>query len=468
MDSESQIALLLAQVDAGLRELEHTVENFEQAVAQAEQCMDEAEAQVQAGTWHEEDELRDLTRNLQASQDAALLVRVANGALNDALTQAETALSTTTPTRETGPLVPGTLICDGRYRLLHVLYSRPRIHLYLARRQSGLIGYSGEEQPLVVIRELVLTGLAPSVRQNVVRAAFEEFAAPQLFGSAHLPGVGDHLYLEEGRHYLVMQPRQARGSAPASAQPLSEGLNGETELDLSTALHLGIRLCQTVARLHRLNLFVGELTPALLLVDPQHDAVWAPLLLAAWPPAPHFWPGQSKHIARQIIDQIFPSFTPTQATQEQESHPFAAPELFAGQRDACSDVYALGAMLYLLCTGYFPASAAQRLRSEQTRQTARATRQARRAQAAAQAAYQDPTLVSPRQLNPQISPLLEQIFLRALALKPEQRFASARDLAEALESMHLKTELPDTPAIAPPFPRAKASRLRRLFEWLKR
>ena len=182
------------------------------------------------------------------------------------------------------------------------------------------------------------------------------------------------------------------------------------------------------------------------------------VLLAAWPPAPHFWPGQSKHIARQIIDQIFPSFTPTQATQEQESHPFAAPELFAGQRDACSDVYALGAMLYLLCTGYFPASAAQRLRSEQTRQTARATRQARRAQAAAQAAYQDPTLVSPRQLNPQISPLLEQIFLRALALKPEQRFASARDLAEALESMHLKTELPDTPAIAPPFPRAKASR----------
>ena len=181
MDSESQIALLLAQVDAGLRELEHTVENFEQAVAQAEQCMDEAEAQVQAGTWHEEDELRDLTRNLQASQDAALLVRVANGALNDALTQAETALSTTTPTREIGPLVPGTLICDGRYRLLHVLYSRPRIHLYLARRQSGLIGYSGEEQPLVVIRELVLTGLAPSVRQNVVRAAFEEFAAPQLF-----------------------------------------------------------------------------------------------------------------------------------------------------------------------------------------------------------------------------------------------------------------------------------------------
>ncbi len=468
MDSESQIALFLAQVDAGLRELEHTVGNFEQAVVQAEQCLSEAELQLQAGTLREEEDLAALTRNLQASQEAALLARIANSALNDALTQAEATVSAATPTQEAGPLVPGTLICHGRYRLLHLLYSRPRIHLYLARRLPGSPDHSGGEQTLVVIRELVLTGLAPSVRQNVVRAAFEEFAAPQLFGSTHLPGVGDHLYLEEGRHYLVMQPRQARGSAPVFAQPLSECLSEETVLDLSTALHLGIRLCQTVARLHRLHLYVGELTPALLLIDPQHDAIWAPLLLACWPPAPHFWPGQSKQIARQVIDQIFPSFTPAQVEQEKESHPFAAPELFAGQRDACSDVYALGAMLYLLCTGYYPAPAAQRLRVEQTRQTARMTRQARRAQNTSQAAFQDPTLVAPRQLNSQISPLLEQIFLRALALKPEQRFASARDLAEALESMHLKTELPDTPAIAPPFPRAKASRLRRLFEWLKR
>lgn len=467
MDSESQIALLLAQVDTGIRELEQTVENFEQAVVHAESCKNEADAHTQAEKLHDERDLQALTLALQASQDAATLVRVANEALNDALTQAETTISTSTPPHEAGALPPGTLVCDNRYRLLHLLYSRPRIHLYLARRLP--IRQTEKEQPLVIIREILLTGLAPSVRQNVVRSAFEEFAAPQLFGSAHLPGVGDHLYLEEGRHYLVMQPRQARGGAPATAQPLSECLSGAMSLDLTTALHLGIRLCQTVARLHRLKLYIGELTPSLILIDPHDDALWAPLILAAWPPASHFWPGQSKQIARQVIDQIFPSFTPDQAMKEQDSHPFAAPELFAGQRDSCSDVYALGAMLYLLCTGSVPASAAQRLRSEQarlaTRNERQTTRQARRSQL--QATYQDPTLISPRQLNEQISPLLEQIFLRALALRPEQRFASVRDLAEALESMHLKTELPDTPAIAPPFPRAKASRLRRLFEWLK-
>ncbi len=46
MDSESQIASLLAQVDAGIRELEHTVENFEQAIVDAEQCLGETEAQA--------------------------------------------------------------------------------------------------------------------------------------------------------------------------------------------------------------------------------------------------------------------------------------------------------------------------------------------------------------------------------------------------------------------------------------
>lgn len=475
MDSESQIALLLAQVDAGMRELEHTVENFEMAVSHAEQCVSEVEMHMGANSLQAESGLQPLTRALQASQDAATLVRAANTALNTALTQAETTISADAPADNAAPLLPGTLICDGRYRLLQLLHSRPRVHLYLARRQANPTTQTDDAQPLVAIREIILAGLAPSVRQSVVRAAFEEFAAPQLFGSPHLPGVGDHLFLEDGRHYLVMQPRQARGDTPARAQPLSECLLASTRLDIATALHLGTRLCQTVARLHRLNLHLGELTPAMILINPLDDTHWAPLLLASWPPAPHFWPGQSKNMAQRAAEQIFPSLEADLEPAEQDCRPFAAPEVFTGQRDARSDVYALGAILYLLCTGNVPASASRRLRTEQDNQNTRAehqatrpTRQGRRAQNTPQAAYLDPTLAQPRLLNDQISPLLEQILLRALALQPAQRFSSVRDLAEALESMHLKTELPAIHVIAPPFPRAKASRLRRLFEWLKR
>jgi serine/threonine protein kinase len=182
-------------------------------------------------------------------------------------------------------------------------------------------------------------------------------------------------------------------------------------------------------------------------------------------------------MAQQIGDQIFPSLDPELSPVEQDEHAFAAPELFAGQRDARSDVYALGAILYLLCTGSPPIAASQRLRDDRTvkvkvtrggRQSSRPARHARRAQTELQPLSQDLALKPPHLLNEQISPLLEQILLRALALKPEERFASVRDLAEALESMHLRTDLPATPIALSPFPRAKVSRLRRLFEWLKR
>ena len=46
---------------------------------------------------------------------------------------------------------------------------------------------------MVAIRELVLSGLEPAQRQQIIRAAFEEFAAPRLFGSPHLAGAGSLL-----------------------------------------------------------------------------------------------------------------------------------------------------------------------------------------------------------------------------------------------------------------------------------
>lgn len=479
MDSESQIALLLDQVETSVRELEQTVENFEQAALQAEACLEDREARAYAEGMRAEDELQPLTHALQTGRDAAMAARVANMMLDDALMRTETALSAAASLSDVVPLPPGSLVCGGRYRLVQLLHSRPRVHLYLARGLSNSSRRVDGEAPLVVIREIALMGLTPALRQCVVQAAFAEFAAPLLFGTTHLPGVADRLYLEDDRHYLIMQPRQVRGHTPAIAQLLSERLSGSTRLDLTTALHLGTRLCQTVARLHRLNLFLGELTPAMVLIDRVGGSNWAPLLLAPWSPAPQFWPGFSRQMAQQVGDQIFPSLDPDpeRALFEQDEHAFAAPELFAGQRDARSDVYALGAVLYLLCTGSPPVAASQRLRDDRTvkikvtragRQAGRSTRHARRVQTELQPLSQDLALKPPHLLNAQISPLLEQILLRALALKPEERFASVRDLAEALESMHLKVDLPAVPIPLSPFPRAKVSRLRRLFEWLKR
>lgn len=456
---------ILTQMEARTAELERAVQRFEETVTQVEQSLSKAEK------IHDESGLSALIRAFQISQDAQAHVYGTSRALNDTLARAESLTYAGGSASEDTLLPPGALICDGHYRLLQLLYARPRVHLYLARRLRTLSGVARPAQSLVAIRELVLADLDPQVRQQIVRAAFEEFAAPQYFGSPFLPGVGDHVYLEDERHYLVMQPRRVRGNEPVSAQPLSELLvhpnfRQGAWPDLPMALHLGIRLCQAVAHLHLQKLYLGELTPEMVLVDRSGCAPWTPLLLAAWPPALSFWPGNTDSQASLICAQTFPH-----ADSAEGERPFAAPEIFEGHCDDRSDVYALGAILYLLLTGCAPATAAERLRMLQTGKKTRTVRRAVKRKGKTSSGRQtapeirhDPTLISPRQLNAQISPLLAQILLIALSLSPQQRFASVQDLAEALEGLYLKN---DIPGALTQLPQTKVSRLRRLLEWLK-
>ncbi|HEY1350988.1 MAG TPA: hypothetical protein VGF67_15320 [Ktedonobacteraceae bacterium] len=460
---------MLARVEVQTAELERAVQRFEDTVTRVEQSLDEVEQIEMADERQRESDLLALARAFQATQDAQAHVEVASRALTDTLAMAESITSAGGSTTEDTLLPPGTLICNGRYRLLHLLYARPRVHLYLARRLPTLSGAVRPAQSLVAIRELVLRDLDSQVRQQIVRAAFEEFAAPQYFGSPHLPGVGDHVYLEDERHYLVLQPRRVRGSEPVSAQPLSELLHSGSRQgawpDLPMALHLGIRLCQAVAHLHLQKLFLGELTPEMVLVDRSGSAPWTPLLLAAWPPAPAFWPGNADPQTSLIHAQAFPH-----AHTGRDERPFAAPEIFEGHCDERSDVYALGTILYLLLTGSVPATAARRQHKLQDGKKARVVRRGARREGKAgsgqraQNIRQDLTLIPPHQFNAHISPLLEQILLIALSLSPQQRFSSVQDLAEALEGLYLKS---DMSGALTPMAQTKVSRLRKLLEWLK-
>lgn len=467
----------VSQVEMQVAELERAVQNFEDTATLVERCVNDVEQLAKADGANEEASLQPFTRSLRASQEAAVLVHAANRTLNDALTQARPVEQIEFSEAGLAPLPIGTLICDGRYRLLQLLYARPRVHVYLARRLSNLPGMKSAAPSLVAIREIVLDGLAQDVRRNVVRSAFEEFAAPQLFGTPHLVGVGDYLYVEEGRHYLVMQPRPARSRTMAFAQPLSEILSNQPQgnawPNLPGALFLATRLCQTVARLHGTKTFLGELTPELVLVDRFGSSSWSPLLLASWPPAPSFWPEDMSQETLQSYARTFPPVV-SATTAVGNERPFAAPESFTGCCDERSDVYALGALLYLLLTGSapMPASSRQRAASAQNARNARkerhTARRGRKNNSTArpdQQPEQSSALTPPRQLNARISPLLEQILLRALDLDPQQRFASAQDLAEALESMHLKGDISGTSA---PFTQAKVSRLRKLLEWLRK
>lgn len=464
MASERQMGLILSRVETWAGELECAVQRFEKTLAHAEQQMDEIEPleHTDGGEERSGVSLR-LTHILDSSREAEAQVTAAHTALSEALAEAERFWQSDHPVDALAPLPVGTVVCAGRYRLVQHLYSRPRVHLYLARRLSPVGAPS-----LVAIRELVLQGLVPELRECIECAAFEEFAAPQLFGTRHLPSVGDRGYLENERHYLVMQTRQVRGRSPAFAVLLSELLLGQprsrVRLEISTALHWGIRLCHTVAHLHSMQNILGELTPEMILVDRLESASWAPILLASWPPVPHFWPGLQQG---EAYHQVFPAKQDNTPTANDE-RAFAAPEIFEGLRDERSDIYALGAILYLLLTGRKPSTAPQRLQAEGLPKVGRGERYMSMMlrnilnwQRSAHVSEQGQALVPPHVLNKRISPLLEQILLRALALNPEQRFARAQDLAEALEGVQLKM---GTGAVS----QMKASRVRRLLEWLRK
>jgi len=92
---------------------------------------------------------------------------------------------------------------------------------------------------------------------------------------------------------------------------------------------------------------------------------------------------------------------------------YVAPELFEVGRkaDARTDLYSLGVLLYEMVTGRLPFSADNQL-----------------ALISMHVSKQPP---APRQFAPQISNEIERVILKALAKKPEARYASAGELTEA-------------------------------------
>lgn len=325
-------------------------------------------------------------------------------------------------------LPAGTLILAGRYRVLELLHRRPRVNLYLGRRLLRADGTKPQleaQESLVVIRELVLAGLPRPLQKQVEQAAFEEFVSPAMFGSLRLPGAGDRVWVEGERHYLVLQLRGAHGgknenngSGEANGQPtvaitLAELLLNRRQwplwLDVETALSWGVQLCRIVARLHRLGLVPGDLDPNTVLVDEHGPAEWPPVLLVSWPPAPQFWYASSTQNAPGTPwSQVFP------IAAALPNNAFAAPETLAGQCDEHSDVYSLGAILYLLLTRYAPIAAQRRRQVDGIE------------------------LIPPCLLNASIPRSLEQVLVCALSLEPAQRYATVFALIEALERIDMK------------------------------
>ncbi|WP_201371417.1 hypothetical protein [Ktedonobacter robiniae] len=364
----------------------------------------------------------------------------------------ETVFSSLSPLEQNFPLEVGEVILGGRYRVERHLYSRPRLNLYLGRavgrhwERGGVFSVfrwlacrwrrmcrkpEMTTAPLVAIREIVLTGLDAHRQACIETAGVEEFIEPIGLGSARLANEKDRVLFERGRLYLVLQlqSRQAgKDIEPTTLDDLLDGKPWPEWLSIARVVQWGVQLGRMIARLHRMGIILGEIAPETLLVDKQGLAPWAPLLLMCWPPAPRFWDGLPEEEAYETYRQTFP------LARGSKQNAFLAPELLYGLSDERTDVYALGAMLYMLVTRVAPIAAMRRLQASQTlwpdeKQALplRAVENLER--------YEGLELIPPRFWREELSVSLEQILLKALALDPHERYESVFSLVEALEAI---------------------------------
>ena len=106
----------------------------------------------------------------------------------------------------------------------------------------------------------------------------------------------------------------------------------------------------------------------------------------------------------------FAKFSPTMGTPD-----YISPEQVKGQRgDARSDLYSLGVMFYEMLTGKVPFSGSNPFLIMNDR------------------LLNDP--VPPRELNPELSPQLQEVLYRALERDPRHRYATAHEMAWELQN----------------------------------
>ena len=123
--------------------------------------------------------------------------------------------------------------------------------------------------------------------------------------------------------------------------------------------------------------------------------------------------------ARRIT---FAKFSPTMGTPD-----YISPEQVKGKRgDGRSDLYALGVMLYEMLTGKVPFTGANPFLIMNDR-------------------LLNPP-VPPREVDPSITPQLQEVIYRALERDPKNRYATARDFARDLEHPEA-VGVPDRPEL---------------------
>lgn len=199
---------------------------------------------------------------------------------------------------------------------------------------------------------------------------------------AHVPRLVAAGSLERAP-YVVMEYIEHDDYARAAA---------EAPLPAERIVTLGVALCRAVHELHRQNVIHLDLNPRNVRRRASGEAVLIDFGLAHHASLP------------DLIDVAY--------GEQEGTVPFIAPEQVRHVRsDSRSDLYAIGAMLYLYATGHYPFGRPNLL-------------------SLARRLHDVP--VPPRRHVPSLPVWLQEVILRLLEIRPQARYATAREVAYLL------------------------------------
>lgn len=175
-------------------------------------------------------------------------------------------------------------------------------------------------------------------------------------------------------------------------QPLRHILTSPRRLSPERAVRIALAVCDALGYIHGHGIVHRNLRPEKILVGPEDQIKLTGFDVAAKEGAPRI--------------------TFTSLAQIVGASPYVSPEELKGKRgDARSDIYSLGAILYEALTGKAPFHAADPFERLMTHP------------------------VPPREIDPSVSPQLQEVIYRAIEREHKNRYASAHDFAWDLEHL---------------------------------